>query len=442
MPESATVQAMRNRSIRRALQPLRDFLHTESAGGALLVAAAVVALVWANSPWRHGYDSLWHTEIGIEVGGHALRMSLQHWLNDGLMTVFFLVVGLEIKRELTSGHLGSVRAATLPIAAAIGGMVVPAVLYLAIAGRSAAEGWGVPMATDIALAVGVLALAGRSAPAGLRAFLLGLAVVDDIGAIIVIALFYSSGVRGEWLVLAAACAALTVVLRRLGVYQTWAYVLVGAAMWLAMHEGGVHPTLTGVAMGLLAPSTPRIAPDFVDAEELADVATAASARSTAAIARSSVSTVEWLEHVLHPFTSYFVVPLFALANAGIELSGNSLRQAWGSPITWGILVGLVVGKPLGVILASKLAVRSGRADAPAGTTTRQLLGAGHAAGIGFTVALFIAELAFRDGDVIDVRAITDAKVAILAGSVVSGLLAFAVLRGSRSAAGTAAPTAH
>jgi len=432
--ESTTVQQDKNRSIRRALRPLRDFLHTESAGGALLVAAAVVALVWANSPWRHGYDSLWHTEVGIEVGGHALRMSLQHWLNDGLMTVFFLVVGLEIKRELTSGHLAGLRAATLPIAAAIGGMVLPAVLYLAIAGRTAAEGWGVPMATDIALAVGVLALAGSGAPAGLRAFLLGLAVVDDIGAIIVIAIFYSSGVEAEWLLVAAGTAVLTVLLRRLGVYQTWAYVLVGAAMWLAMHEGGIHPTLAGVVMGLLAPSTPRIAPEFVDAEELADVGSAASARSTAAIARSSVSTVEWLEHVLHPFTSYFVVPVFALANAGISLGGDSLSQAWQSPITWGIVVGLVVGKPLGVLLASRIAVRSGRADAPAGTTTRQLLGAGHAAGIGFTVALFIAELAFRDDGVPDVRAITDAKVAILLGSVLSGALAFAVLRSRRATA--------
>ena len=434
MAESTTVQQDKNRSIRRALRPLRDFLHTESAGGALLVAAAVVALVWANSPWRHGYDSLWHTEIGIEVGSHALRMSLQHWLNDGLMTVFFLVVGLEIKRELTSGHLAGLRAATLPIAAAVGGMVLPAALYLAIAGRTAAEGWGVPMATDIALAVGVLALAGAGAPAGLRAFLLGLAVVDDIGAIIVIAIFYSSGVGPGWLLLAAAAAVVTILLRRMGVYQTWAYVLIGAVMWFAMHEGGIHPTLTGVVMGLLAPSTPRIAPDFVDAEELADVGSVTSARSTAAIARSSVSTVEWLEHVLHPFTSYLVVPLFALANAGIELSGSSLRQAWGSPITWGILVGLVVGKPLGVLLAARLAVRSGRADAPAGTSTRQLLGAGHAAGIGFTVALFIAELAFRDDGVPDVRAITDAKVAILLGSVLSGALAFAVLRSRRDTA--------
>lgn len=434
MTESTPVQHLRNRSLRRALRPLRDFLHTESAGGALLVAAAVVALVWANSPWRHGYDSLWHTEIGIEVGGHALRMSLQHWLNDGLMTVFFLVVGLEIKRELTSGHLAGLRAATLPVAAAIGGMVVPAVLYLAIAGREAANGWGVPMATDIALAVGVLALAGSGAPAGLRAFLLGLAVVDDIGAIIVIAVFYSSGVGAGWLLVAAAATGLTVVLRRLGVYQYWVYVLVGVVMWLAMHESGIHPTLAGVVMGLLAPSSARIAPEFVDAEELADVGSAASARSTAAIARSSVSTVEWLEHVLHPFTSYFVVPVFALANAGIALGGDSLSTAWRSPITWGIVAGLVVGKPLGVMLAARIAVRSGRADAPTGTTTRQLLGAGHAAGIGFTVALFIAELAFRDDGVPDVRAITDAKVAILFGSVVSGVLAFAVLRSRRAPA--------
>jgi Na+:H+ antiporter, NhaA family len=419
----------RRARLRRALSPLRDFLHTEAAGGILLVAASVAALVWANSPWKASYLRLWHTEIGITVGHHELVLDLQHWVNDGLMTIFFLVVGLEIKRELTSGHLAGRRAATLPVAAAIGGMLVPAVLYLAIAGGTAAKGWGVPMATDIALAVGVLALAGAAAPASLRAFLLGLAVVDDIGAIVVIAVFYSTGVAFGWLAAAVVGVGLTVFLRQFGVHQMLVYVALGTAVWFALHEAGIHPTLAGVAMGLLAPVTPRIAPELIDADDLADVSSYEAAHQTVQMARSSVSTVEWLEHLLHPWTSYVIVPVFALANAGVVVSGDSLRDAVRSPIFWGIVVGLVVGKPLGVLLASRITIRTGHADRPEGTTTRQLLGAGNAAGIGFTVALFIAELAFIDDRGLPIEAeIADAKMAILLASLVSGLLAFAVLR--------------
>ncbi|MBI4933621.1 MAG: Na+/H+ antiporter NhaA [Actinobacteria bacterium] len=416
----------------RMVSPLRDFLHTEAAGGILLVLASVAALVWANSPWKASYHRLWESTISITVAGHSLSLDLQHWVNDGLMTIFFLVVGLEIKRELTTGHLAGRRAATLPVAAAVGGMVVPAVLYLAIAGGTAPKGWGVPMATDIALAVGVLALAGKGAPASLRAFLLGLAVVDDIGAIVVIAVFYSTGVLFGWLVAAAVGVLLTVVFQRLGVYQTLVYVVIGTFVWFALHEAGVHPTLAGVAMGLLAPVTPRVDPELIDAEELADLSTVEHARATQSMARSTVSTVEWLEHVLHPWTSFIIVPVFALANAGVEVSTESLRDAVKSPIMWGIIVGLVVGKPLGVMLVSKLAVRSGRADSPEGTTSRHLLGAGNAAGIGFSVALFIAELAFTNDDGTPNEAhITDAKMAILLASLVSGLLAWGVLRQRR-----------
>lgn len=427
MAESPVVNT-RPRPLTTRLAPLRDFLHTEAAGGVLLLIATVAAMVWANSPWHASYDHFWHSEIALEIAGHELRLSLQHWVNDGLMTVFFLVVGLEIKRELTSGHLAGMRAATLPVVAAIGGMVAPAVLYLIIAGGSHAHGWGVPMATDIALAVGVMALVGAAAPPSLRAFLLGLAVVDDIGAIVVIAVFYSSGVSFGWLAAATAAVGLTVVLRRAGVYQTPAYVAVGVFMWFAMHEAGIHPTLAGVLMGLLAPVTPRVAPEYVDTDELANVGTFESARATMVLAKSSVSTVEWLEHHLHPITSYVVVPLFALANAGVRVTNEAVRHALHSPITWGIIVGLVVGKPVGVLVATRLAIRSGRADTPPSTDARHLLGAGHAAGIGFTVALFIAELAFRDNGVVNITDVTDAKVAILAASVLSGALAFAVLR--------------
>ncbi len=418
----------RTSPLTRALSPLRDFLHAEAAGGILLVGASVVALIWANSPWQESYARLWHAEAGIHIAGHGITLDLQHWVNDGLMAIFFLVVGLEIKRELTQGHLSSRRAATLPVAAAIGGMVVPALLYLAIAGRTESKGWGVPMATDIALAIGVLTIAGKHAPAGLRAYLLGLAVVDDIGAIVVIAVFYSAGVAFGWLAAAVAGVLVTVVMQRWGIHKTLAYVAIGSAVWFALHEAGIHPTIAGVVMGLLAPVTPRVAPDLVDEEELTNLSSVEHAQQSRQMARASVSTVEWLQHVLHPWSSFVIVPIFALANAGVVVSTDSLRAAWGSAITWGILIGLVVGKPLGVLLASRLAVRTGTADRPEGTTTRQLFGAGNAAGIGFTVALFIAELAFKDNGVVNEAQVTDAKMAILFGSLVSGLLAFGVLR--------------
>jgi NhaA family Na+:H+ antiporter len=320
------------------------------------------------------------------------------------------------------------------VAAALGGMIVPAVLYLAIAGRTAAHGWGVPMATDIALAVGVMALAGSSVPSSLRAFLLGLAVVDDIGAIVVIAVFYSTGVAFGWLAAAAGAVLAVVVLARVGVHNPLVFVTLGVALWLALHEAGVHPTLAGVAMGLLAPVTPRVAPELVDVDQLTDLSTVQEARLSSDIVRSSISTVEWLEFTLHPWTSYLIVPLFAFANAGIEVSTGSLRAAWGSPITWGIMVGLMAGKPLGVVLAAKLSVRAGIADPPEGTTDRQLLGAGNAAGIGFTVAIFIAELAFTDPG-----QIADAKLAILVASLLTGIIAFVVLRSRTSSTSAVTP---
>ncbi len=407
----------------RALAPLRDFLQTEAAGGALLVVAAVAALVWANSPWSASYDRLWHSAADIGFAGHQLSLDLRDWVNDGLMAIFFLVVGLEIKREVTSGHLAGRRAATLPIAAAIGGMVVPALLHLAIAGRTAASGWGVPMATDIALAVGVMALAGSSVPSSLRAFLLGLAVVDDIGAIVIIAVFYSTGIAFGWLAAAVIAVGAAVLIHRLGVHHTLVFTVIGVFLWFALHEAGVHPTLAGVVMGLLAPVTPRATPDLIDVEELNDLSSVENVRLSSQIVRSTVSTVEWLEHVLHPWTSYLIVPLFAFANAGIEVSNKTLAAAWRSPVTWGIIVGLMVGKPLGVVLAAKLATRVGMADPPQGASGRQLLGAGHAAGIGFTIAIFIAELAFTDPEHIEA-----AKLAILIASLLTGVFAFVVLR--------------
>jgi NhaA family Na+:H+ antiporter len=388
----------------------------------LLVLAAIVALVWANSPWQASYERLWDSVASITVSGHTLSLDFRHWVNDAAMTIFFLVVGLEIKRELTSGHLASRRAAALPVAAAVGGMVVPALIYLAIAGGTDARGWGVPMATDIALAVGVLALLGSRVSAAMRAFLLGLAIVDDIGAILIIALVYSTGVSWGWLAAAVIGVLAVVAMRWVGIYRLLPYVAMGTVVWLALHEAGVHPTLAGVAMGLLAPSTPRLQPELIDTEELADISTPDQARTTSDLARSSVSVVEWLQNVLHPWTSYLIVPLFALANSGIEISGTSVRSAAGSAVAWGIFAGLVIGKPLGVVVAATAADHTGMAEMPSGTPRRQLVGVGASAGIGFTVAIFISELAFTDPS-----RQAEAKLAILIASLVSALLATAIL---------------
>ena len=400
---------------RRALAPLRDFLRTESAGGVVLVAATVAALIWANSPWKAAYESLWSTEFTLSLGRYSFGMDLHHWVNDALMAIFFFVVGLEIKREATSGHLSSRRTLIMPVVAAVGGMVVPAVLYLSIAGGEAPRGWGVPMATDIALAVGLLSLMGRRVPASARAFLLGLAVVDDIGAIVVIAIFYSKGFTPGWFVLAVAAVVLTAAMKRLGVNRIVAYLPTGILAWFGLYEAGVHPTIAGVVMGLMTPITVGPERGFVDVEEIA--------RDPHAAPDRSVSILEWLEHTLHPWSSFLIVPVFAFANAGLEVSFESLGDAVRSPVAWGVFCGLVIGKPVGVMLLTAVAARSGAAELPQGASRSTLLGVGHAAGIGFTVALFISELAFTS----EVHR-SAAKLAILVASIVSALLAAAVIR--------------
>ena len=424
--------------VERVVRPLRTFLARESASGALLVIASVAALVWANSPWRDSYHDLWGTELGISLGDHALRMDLHHWVNDGVMVIFFFVVGLEIKRELAQGELRDPRAAALPAIAALGGMVVPAALFAVIAiGGDGAHGWGIPMATDIAMALGVLALAGsRVVPPALALFLLALAIVDDIGAILVIAVFYSDGIDGRWLLTAGLCVAAVLLLRAARIAWTPAYVAVGVAMWFATHEAGVHATLAGVVLGLLAPTTPYIDSGDLDDADVVDLHGAGAARSTAVMARHSISVVERLEYLLHPWSSYAIVPLFALANAGIEISGESLGDAVGSRVVWGVIVGLVVGKPLGITLATWIATRSGLASLPPGIAMTQIAAVGVVAGIGFTVSLFVADLAYAGEDVLDA-----AKLAVLAASTVAGLTGLAVLRaiGRRGDVPTVAP---
>ena len=405
---------------------LREFLATEAAGGLLLVVATVVALGWANSQWHGGYETLWHTELSFHIGRFGIADDLRHWVDDGLMAIFFLVVGLEVKREFLLGELRERRKAALPVIAAVGGMVVPALIYLALNTSSpASRGWGIPMATDIAFAIGVLALIARSAPPGVRLFLLTLAIVDDIGAIVVIALFYSDGVSAAWLLAAFGFACAVPVLRRLGVTATPVFVVVGVGLWLALRAAGVHPTLAGVVMGLMVPATPALTREIVRsrADELLDVFSPKTARQTTRMARQSVSQLEWLEHELHGWSSFVIVPVFALANAGVRLDAEVIRDAATSSVTIGVLLGLVVGKTAGISIAAWLATRFGVAELPEDVAWRQLVGAAALGGIGFTVSLFISGLAF-DG----VAITREAKIGVIASSIIAAILGSALLR--------------
>jgi len=407
------------------LRPLRDFLHTEASGGVALLLAAVVALLWANSPWQDGYHQLWSTRIAIEVGGHGIDLDLRHWINDGLMAIFFFVVGLEIKRELVEGELRDPRRAALPAIAAVGGMVAPALIYAAFnAGGAGSSGWGIPVATDIAVAVGVVSVLRSAVHPALKLFLLALAIVDDIGAIAIIAVFYSDGVAWRALIVAVALLGIVVACRAAGVRAIGLYVVLGVAVWLAVHESGIHATITGVALGLLTPTRPFERRELIDETELLDVSTVAHARQTADMARGSVSVVEWLEHRLHPWSSLAIVPLFALANAGVPISADALSTAWSSPITHGVVVGLVVGKVVGITAFTWLAVRLRMGALPDGVAWRQVVGIGAVAGIGFTVALFVTGLALDDDPALQ----DEAKIGILAASTVAGLGGALLLR--------------
>jgi NhaA family Na+:H+ antiporter len=412
---------------RSVARPVQRFLHIEASGGVLLVAAAVVALVWANSPWSAGYHDLWATELTVDLGGHAITEDLRHWINDGLMTLFFFVIGLEIKQELTNGQLTTRRDAAIPVAGAIGGMIVPAALYIAInAGGDGAAGWGIPMATDVAFALGVLALLGSRVPVELKVLLLGLAIVDDVGAIIVIAAFYSDGIDPQWA--AAAALGLTVValLHRVGVRYLPVYVALGIGVWLATFESGIHATLAGVALGLLTPARPFLRE--VDANRIADelsadfAVTAAEVRDISFRVRESIPVTERLEDLLHPWTSYLIVPLFALANAGITISADGLREAATSPVALGVAVGLVVGKLVGVAGAIAIAVRLGVGRLPESIERRHISGMAAVAGIGFTVSIFIAGLAFEDPVLTD-----QATLGVLAASVIATACGSAIL---------------
>lgn len=411
---------------RRLPLVVRRFLETEAAGATVLLAAAVAALVWANSPWSESYRSLWSTELEVSLGRYVLVDDLRHWVNSGLMAVFFFVVGLEIKRELVQGELRDPRTAAMPVVAALGGMAVPAVVYLLVtAGGDGSRGWGIPMATDIAFAVGVVALIGPRVPAWLKLFLLTLAIVDDIGAIVVIAVFYAGDVDPEFLLAAAGLIGVMLVLRRVGVVWLAPYVLLGSAVWLATQASGVHATVAGVVLGLLAPAQPLIAGAVARqwAGDLSDEPGPAELDAMTRLARTAVSPAERLEHLLHPWTSFLVVPLFALANAGVELRAGSFDGPGATGVTVGVVLGLVAGKTVGITAAGWLAVRTGLGRLPEGASWLMVVGVAAISGIGFTVALFVSELAFVPGPLQDA-----AKIGVLGASLLAAVIGVGVLR--------------
>jgi NhaA family Na+:H+ antiporter len=413
----------------RFVQTAQAFMQVEAAGGIVLLIASIAAMVWANSAWSDSYFDFWHSQIVIDTDIVHIDLDLQEWVNDGLMTLFFFLMGLEIKRELVHGELSSPRRALLPAAGALGGMVAPALIYTAFnAGGDGARGWGVPMATDIAFAVGVLSLLGGRVPFSIKVFLLALAIADDIGAIVVIAVFYTADLDMLALGLAACTLATVVVMNRSGVRNIGVYVVFGAVLWLTMLESGIHATIAGVILGLLAPASSFYGRDTFaeDAEDLTARFRAARANGDEGaeqgilaqmedLAQGTEAPLDRLERALHPWVSFLIVPLFALANAGVHVSGDVADAAVESPVSQGVALGLLLGKPLGIFLLTWLAVRLRFCEKPSGATWGHILGVGMLGGIGFTVALLISDLAFQDEGLID-----EAKLGVLAGSVVSG----------------------
>ncbi|HEX7478118.1 MAG TPA: Na+/H+ antiporter NhaA [Polyangiales bacterium] len=412
------------------LAPIERFLAIEAASGIVLLTAALVALLWANSSYHQAYERLWQLPLGIRLGSLQFERDLHFVINDGLMTVFFFVVGLEIRREMHGGELSDLRRAALPLTAALGGMLAPAALFTALnRGQASASGWGVPMATDIAFAVGMLALLGQRVAPALRVLLLALAVVDDIGAIIVIAVFYSSGIHALGLVVVAAGIAAIAAMQKLGVRTSLAYVVPALVIWSGAYVAGIHPTLAGVVVGLMTPARAWYGRDgFIDQAEASVAALRAEAASRsehqllpqlqalATARREAVSPVERLERALHGWVAFAIMPLFALANAGVPVSGTGFgTHGW--PVFAGIVLGLVIGKPVGILGLSWLAVRAGLATLPRGVRFSHVAVVGVVAGIGFTMAIFIAQLAFSRPELL-----ATAKLAVLCGSAAAALL--------------------
>ncbi len=402
--------------------PMRRLIHLENISGVALIVSAIVSLVLANSPLADTMADFWHTHLRVAIGPVELDESLLHWVNDGLMTIFFLVAGLEIKRELAVGELHDPRKAALPALAAFGGMAIPAIFYVIFAGGGAAgHGWGIPMATDIAFAVGILSLLGKRVPSAVKIFLLTLAIVDDLGAIVVIAVFYSSSLDFGALGMAVAGLAAMVALRKAGVWWTPIYVLLGIGIWYFTFESGVHATLAGVACGLLAPAKPhRPNATVVEASEMSSFE---ELKEILFDTRETLSICDRLINTLHPWSALLIIPVFALANTAVGLAPSDVATAATSGVGRAVFIGLVFGKPVGILLACMIAVRSGLATLPTGGTWRIMAGTACIAGIGFTVSLFISDLAFTDEELI-----ADAKIGVLFASVAAGIIGTVIMR--------------
>jgi NhaA family Na+:H+ antiporter len=406
----------------------RLYVGTEVGGSVLLLVGALCALAWANSPWSGGYEAFWSTPATIGVGDLSLSLDLRHWVNDAAMALFFLVVGLEITREVATGELRNRRSVAAPALGAIGGLAVPALLYLAVnPSGPASSGWGIVMSTDTAFTLGVLALFGPRCPDRLRLFLLTLAIVDDIGAIGVMALFYTDEVAVPALLVALALIGVLLAMRWMGVWRLTPYVLVGVALWLAVHESGVHATLAGVVLGLVLPARPPSEREIARTAEygraLREAPDAQRARLTNLAVAATVPANARLQESLHRWTAYLVVPVFGLANAGVRLDGETLGAALGSPVTLGVLLGLVAGNALGITAGTFVALRSGWGVLPGGVRWSHLMAGATLAGIGFTISLFITDLAFDD-----VLLREQAKIGILAGSLAAAVLGTLLLR--------------
>ena len=436
---------------RRLTLPAQRYIHTASTGGIVLLAAAIVALIWANSPWADEYHHILEKQLSLDVAAFHLELTVEHWINDGLMAIFFFVVALEIKRELVLGQLSSPRRAALPIIAALGGMVVPAALYLSLnPDGEAARGWGIPMATDIAFALGVLALLGRRIPAELRAFLLGLAVVDDLGAIFVIAVAYTESLDMAQLALVGVLIIVMMVANRVGFRHAAFTIILSFMIWVATLESGIHATVAGVVIGALIPARPNYSrEDFGRESEalLAEYGACMEAGDTdraddilgelELLTQETESQLQRLERLVHPWASYVVLPIFALANAGIAISGDSLRGLAEGNVAIGVALGLLVGKVVGIMLFPWIASRFGIVELPRYVTWTHIFGVGLLGGIGFTVAIFIAGLAFNDPTITD-----KAKMGILGASALAGLAGYLVLRFTPAMASGAQTDSH
>lgn len=424
---------LRESLVTRALvMPIQQFIHIQGISSFFLLAAAILALIWANSPWQASYHHVWELELTLS----GLKLPVHAWINDALMAIFFFLVGMEIKHEIVHGELADVRRAALPIFGALGGMIVPALLFVALNFRQPGQhGWGVPMATDIAFSLGVLGMV-KGIPSDLKVFLLSLAIADDIGAILVIAVFYTSSLDRTALFVGIVILGLIYLLLKLGISRPILYFVLGVGFWVAILRSGIHATIAGVILGFMVPTTA-----VLSLEDFQDIATGMSRDFRDAMAKDDLqgaknvlggfdallnnteSTSERLTRQLNDWVSFLVLPLFALANAGVSFSGGAWRDLLTSRIAWGVVVGLVVGKPLGIIGFAKAAVRAGLAQMPDGISWKQLNAVGLLAGIGFTVSIFISSLAFDDA-----TQLMEAKTAVLGASVIAGVLGYLMLR--------------